>query len=167
MRLLAIALTALLIAIQWPLWFGKGGWLRAWDLDRQLMAQRGINGALNARNAELAAEVASLREGREAIEERARHELNMVRDGEVFFQIVVPKTEALRAQASHRNEPASATQRARVTWHTAARRTDRCRQVRIDVSVAGSSYAGHACNCDRRSGSNPCASVAAQGGLVR
>ena len=46
------------------------------------MAQRGINGALNARR--LAAEVASLREGREAIEERARHELNMVRDGEVF-----------------------------------------------------------------------------------
>ena len=70
MRLLAIVLAALLIAIQWPLWFGKGGWLRAWDLDRQLIAQRGINGALNARNAELAAEVASLREGREGIEER-------------------------------------------------------------------------------------------------
>jgi cell division protein FtsB len=101
MRLLAIALTALLIAIQWPLWFGKGGWLRAWDLDRQLLAQRGINGALNARNAELAAEVASLREGREAIEERARHELNMVRDGEVFFQIVVPKPE----RAANTNQP--------------------------------------------------------------
>jgi len=101
MRLLAIALTALLIAIQWPLWFGKGGWLRAWDLDRQLMAQRGINGALNARNAELAAEVASLREGREAIEERARHELNMVRDGEVFFQIVIPKPES----AASTNQP--------------------------------------------------------------
>ena len=101
MRLLAIALTALLIAIQWPLWFGKCGWLRVWDLDRQLMAQRGINGALNARNAELAAEVASLREGREAIEERARHELNMVRDGEVFFQIVVPKTES----AANTNQP--------------------------------------------------------------
>ena len=93
MRLLAIVLAALLIAIQWPLWFGKGGWLRVWDLDRQLIAQRGINGALNARNAGLAAEVASLREGREANQERARHELNMVRDGEVFFQIVTPKTE--------------------------------------------------------------------------
>jgi cell division protein FtsB len=101
MRLLAIVLTALLIAIQWPLWFGKGGWLRAWDLDRQLLAQRGINGALNARNAELAAEVASLREGREAIEERARHELNMVRDGEFFFQIVVPKPES----AANTNQP--------------------------------------------------------------
>jgi cell division protein FtsB len=101
MRLLAIVLAALLIVIQWPLWFGKGGWLRAWDLDRQLLAQRGINGALNARNAELAAEVASLREGREAIEERARHELNMVRDGEVFFQIVVPKPES----AANPNQP--------------------------------------------------------------
>lgn len=101
MRLLAIVLTALLIAIQWPLWVGKGGWLRAWDLDRQLITQRGINGALNARNAELAAEVASLREGREAIEERARHELNMVRDGEVFFQFVVPKPES----AANTNPP--------------------------------------------------------------
>ena len=95
MRLLAIVLAALLIAIQWPLWSGKGGWLRVWDLDRQLLAQRGVNGALNARNAELAAEVASLREGREAIEERARHELNMVRDGEVFFQLVTPKPESV------------------------------------------------------------------------
>ena len=94
MRLLAMVLAALLIAIQWPLWFGKGGWLRVWDLDRQLTAQRGVNGALNARNAELAAEVASLREGREAIEERARHQLNMVRDGEVFFQIVTPRSES-------------------------------------------------------------------------
>jgi len=94
MKLLAPLLLALLVAIQWPLWFGKGGWLRAWDLERQLAAQRGTNGAYNARNAELAAEVASLREGREAIEERARYQLNMVRDGEVFFQLVVPKPQA-------------------------------------------------------------------------
>lgn len=91
MRLLALVLATLLIAIQWPLWFGKGGWLRAWDLERQLSSQRGVNGALAARNADLAAEVASLREGTEAVEERARHELNMVRDGEVFFQIVTPR----------------------------------------------------------------------------
>lgn len=95
MRLLVFVLAALLIAIQWPLWFGKGGWLRAWDLDRQLLTQRGVNGAFSARNAELAAEVASLREGREAIEERARHELNMVRDGEMFFQIVPPRNDAV------------------------------------------------------------------------
>ncbi|MGH6610012.1 MAG: cell division protein FtsB [Burkholderiaceae bacterium] len=96
MRIVAIVITALLIAIQWPLWFGKGGWLRVWELERQLIAQRGVNGALNARNAELAAEVASLREGGEAIEERARHELNMVRDGEVLFQIVTPRQEVAK-----------------------------------------------------------------------
>jgi len=94
MRILAIVLGVLLIAIQFPLWFGKGGWLRGWELERQLAAQRSVNGTLAARNAELAAEVSSLREGREAIEERARYELNMVREGEVFFQIVTPKSEA-------------------------------------------------------------------------
>jgi cell division protein FtsB len=93
MRILAIVLGALLIAIQYPLWLGKGGWLRAWELERQLATQRTVNGTLAARNAELGAEVSSLREGREAIEERARHELNMVREGEVFFQIVTPKSE--------------------------------------------------------------------------
>ncbi|MEF9943903.1 MAG: cell division protein FtsB [Burkholderiaceae bacterium] len=86
MRALAIALTVLVLAIQYPLWFGKGGWLRVRELDRQVLAQRAVNAGLAARNAELAAEVASLREGREAIEERARGELNMVRDDEVLFR---------------------------------------------------------------------------------
>jgi cell division protein FtsB len=93
MRIVAIALAVLLMAIQFPLWFGKGGWLRVADLERQLAAQRTINGALAERNAQLAAEVASLREGRGAIEERARHDLNMVRDGEIFFQLVGDKSE--------------------------------------------------------------------------
>lgn len=86
MRLLALALAALLLLIQIPLWFGKGGWLRVRDLDRQVEAQRAVNAKLGARNAELAAEVTSLREGREAIEERARRDLNMVRDDELLFR---------------------------------------------------------------------------------
>jgi len=88
MRLLGIVLAALLVAIQYPLWFGKGGWLRAWELERQLGAQRAANATLTARNAAAAAEVASLREGDEAIAERARLKLNMVREGEVYFQLV-------------------------------------------------------------------------------
>jgi cell division protein FtsB len=88
MRILGIAIVLLLVAIQYPLWFGKGGWLRAWELERQLAAQREANAALVTRNAAAAAEVASLREGNEAIEERARQQLNMVREGEVFFQFV-------------------------------------------------------------------------------
>ncbi len=81
-------LAVLLVAIQYPLWFGKGGWLRAWELERQLAAQRATNEQLAARNAAAAAEVASLREGNEAIAERARQQLNMVREGEVLFQFV-------------------------------------------------------------------------------
>ena len=98
MRIVAILLAVLLMAIQWPLWFGRGGWLRVSELERQLGAQRTINAGLTERNARLAAEVASLREGREAIEERARHELNMVRDGETFFQMIGSRAE--RAQSA-------------------------------------------------------------------
>jgi len=68
MRIVAIVLAALLLVIQWPLWFGKGGWLRVAELERQLAAQKTVNAGLGERNAQLAAEVASLREGRGAIE---------------------------------------------------------------------------------------------------
>jgi cell division protein FtsB len=88
MKTLAAILGALLILIQYPLWVGKGGWLRAWEVDRQLEAQRAKNSALEARNATLAAEVRDLKQGTEAIEERARQELGMVRNDEVFFQYV-------------------------------------------------------------------------------
>jgi cell division protein FtsB len=88
MKILAAILGALLILIQYPLWVGKGGWLRAWDVDRQLEAQRAKNSQLAGRNATLAAEVRDLKQGTEAIEERARQELGMVRNDEIFFQYV-------------------------------------------------------------------------------
>ena len=86
MRALAIILGALIIAIQYPLWFGKGGWLRAWDVDRQVSAQKTKNSQLESRNAHLAAEVRDLKTGTEAIEERAREELGLVRPDETFYQ---------------------------------------------------------------------------------
>jgi len=88
MRLLTFTLAGLLFAIQYPLWLGKGGWARVWEHDRQLSAQRAKNDALQARNAALDAEVRDLKQGLEAVEERARFELGMVRPDEVFFQIV-------------------------------------------------------------------------------
>lgn len=90
MRAVLYVLAALLLLIQWPLWLGKGGWLRVSELQQQLGAQRAANGQLIARNASLAAEVESLRHGREAIEERARMQLNMVRADEIFFQRSTP-----------------------------------------------------------------------------
>jgi len=90
MRFLAVVLAALLAAIQYPLWLGKGGWVRVWEIDRQLAAQKGKNAELAARNAALDAEVRDLKEGLDAIEERARYELGMVKQDEIFFQIVKP-----------------------------------------------------------------------------
>jgi cell division protein FtsB len=88
MRTLTFVLAGLLLLIQYPLWLGKGGWARVWEHDRQLSAQRAKNDALQARNTALDAEVRDLKQGLEAVEERARFELGMVRPDEVFFQIV-------------------------------------------------------------------------------
>lgn len=80
-------LVALIALLQYPLWLGKGGWLRVWDVDRQLAAQRDVNLKLENRNAGLDAEVRDLKTGLDAIEERARYELGMIKDGEIFVQV--------------------------------------------------------------------------------
>ncbi|RPH58283.1 MAG: cell division protein FtsB [Burkholderiales bacterium] len=102
MRTLAIFLASLLLLIQYPLWLGKGGWLRVWELDRQLHAQEGVNARLAARNGALEAEVADLRAGKQALEERARYELGMIRGDEVFFQFQdQPGPAAVEPKAQH------------------------------------------------------------------
>ncbi len=86
MRVLALILFALLLALQYPLWFGKGGRLRLLELARQVEAQGEENARLKARNDALDAEVRNLKQGLEAVEERARQDLGMIRQDEVFFQ---------------------------------------------------------------------------------
>ncbi len=86
MKILGAVLLALIVAIQYPLWLGKGGWLRVAELDGQVRAQHEANARLEARNAALAAEVKDLKQGQDALEERARYELGLVKGDEVFFQ---------------------------------------------------------------------------------
>jgi len=86
-RWLAVGLLVVIVLLQAPLWIGKGGWLRVWDVGRQLQEQKEINLALEMRNAGLDAEARDLKQGYEAIEERARFELGMVKQDEVFVQI--------------------------------------------------------------------------------
>jgi cell division protein FtsB len=88
MRAFAITLAALIVLLQYPLWLGKGGWLRVWEVDRQVDAQKTGNARLQVRNAALDAEVRDLKQGYDAIEERARYELGMVKPDEIFFQIL-------------------------------------------------------------------------------
>ena len=87
MRWLTVGLIALIGLLQYPLWLGKGGWLKVWEYDRQLQQQKDVTRKLEIRNAGLDAEVRDLKQGYDAIEERARFELGMVRQDETFVQI--------------------------------------------------------------------------------
>ncbi len=90
MRALVAVLILMLLVLQYQLWLSPDGMREVWRLQRALEAQRAENRELAVRNEALAAEVADLKEGLAAIEERARTELGMVRDGETFHQIVTP-----------------------------------------------------------------------------
>jgi cell division protein FtsB len=101
MKILGALFVALIVLIQYPLWLGKGGWLKAGQLDAELERQRINNTKLEARNAGLAAEVRDLKQGTEAIEERARYELGMTRPDEVFFQYQDSPAPAASPKAQH------------------------------------------------------------------
>lgn len=88
MRAVPLILLVLLLLLQYPLWLGKGGWLKVWDLNRQVEAQQQLNQQSQTRNAMLDAEVRDLKQGTAAIEERARSELGMIKRDEVFYQIL-------------------------------------------------------------------------------
>ena len=88
MKTLSFVLAGLLLALQYPLWIGKGSWMKVRELDRTLAEHREANARLKARNDALDAEVRDLKQGTEAIEERARLELGMIRKDEIFYQVV-------------------------------------------------------------------------------
>ena len=91
MRLLIGVLVLLFLLLQYRLWVGEGSLAEVNNLRHEIQTQRGELERLRARNRALQAEVDDLREGMEAIEERARNELGMVKPGEVFYQVVEPE----------------------------------------------------------------------------
>jgi cell division protein FtsB len=88
MRFITLFLVALLLLIQYPLWLGKGGMLAVADLKDQVLLAQERSEALKARNAKLDSEVRDLREGTGAVEERARLELGMIKQNEIFVQVL-------------------------------------------------------------------------------
>jgi cell division protein FtsB len=90
MRLVTVVLVALLALIQYPLWYGHGGWLQVHELREQLAVQQQKNDDEKVRNERLEGEVQDLQNGTEAVEERARFEMGLVKAGEVFVQYVSP-----------------------------------------------------------------------------
>ena len=104
MRLVTVVLFVLLVLIQYPLWWGHGGWLRVHELQQELAQQLKKNVDAKERNERIQGEVQDLQNGTAAVEERARYEMGMVKDSEVFVQFVSPN-----APSSALNVPQSST----------------------------------------------------------
>lgn len=102
-----ILLVSAAIAIQWPLWFGKGGISRMHALEAELTSIRESNDRLRAENDAVAAEIESLESGSGAVEERARMRLGMVRKDEVLFRFV-PKGEKKDVEAGRMRDSGKA-----------------------------------------------------------
>jgi len=90
MRILIALLMIVLLTLQYRLWVGEGSLAEVYGLKQEIKVQQAELERLRQRNAALQAEVADLKQGLEAIEERARSELGMIRKGEIFYQVVEP-----------------------------------------------------------------------------
>lgn len=91
MRWLICLLLALVLVLQYKLWFQDGGIKQAAKLEQEVAQQMTANKDLTAQNAQLKAEIKDLKNGNEAIEERARNELGMVKSDEEYIQVVQEK----------------------------------------------------------------------------
>ncbi len=88
MKSIVTLLIALLLVLQYHLWFGNGGLLRVWQLEQRVTQQKEENRKLDERNKALEAEVRDLKQGLDAIEERARTDIGMIKKDETFYQVV-------------------------------------------------------------------------------
>ena len=88
MRLINALLLVLLVLLQFKLWFGDGGLRDKWQIEAGALEQQAENSSLLLRNKALASEVQDLKNGTEALEERARNELGLVEPDQEFFQVV-------------------------------------------------------------------------------
>ena len=92
MRSVLAILIVILILLQLKMWFGEGGFRDVQRLQLRVEEQALENEALAQRNRQLQADVEDLREGLEAVEERARSELGMIKEDEEFYQVVPGRT---------------------------------------------------------------------------
>lgn len=88
LRLLMILLLLMLVVLQYRLWVGQGSLAEVAHLERQIERQRNRIAEMEERNARLQAEVKSLKQGLEAVEARARRDLGMIKEGEIFYQVI-------------------------------------------------------------------------------
>ena len=100
MRWLIIILVVLLAGLQWRLWVGEGSLAHRSELNRQLEEQEHENQALRERNALIATDVESLKTNLNAIEEKARADLGMIKQGETFYLVIDKNLPSSRTKGS-------------------------------------------------------------------
>ena len=88
MKWVALGLFLLLLLLQYRLWFAEGSLAELHRLDEQLVEQQELNRGLRTRNKQLEQEVLELQQGLETVEDRARRDLGMIREGEIYYQVV-------------------------------------------------------------------------------
>ena len=88
MRWILIFIVIILIGLQYRLWFGQGSWEQIVSLNRELQEQNLFNQRLRARNQVIENEVRDLKSGLESVEERARSELGLIKEGETFYLLI-------------------------------------------------------------------------------
>ena len=105
MRIVTLIPFVLLILLQFKLWFGEGGFTAVNRLEERVEQQKETNSDLLQRNAELQAEVIDLREKLDAVEERARRELGLIKPAEEFYQVVPPPPKDRLPNQDQRDDP--------------------------------------------------------------
>jgi cell division protein FtsB len=88
MRIVAAVLIVLVLGLQYRLWASDGGMREVWRLRNEVASQQAENEKLKERNRTLVAEVQDLKQGKTAIEERARTDLGMIGNNESFYQVM-------------------------------------------------------------------------------
>jgi len=105
MRIVALLLLVMIMALQYRLWVADGGMREVWRLRKEVATQVDENSKLKERNRNLAAEVLDLKKGKAAIEERARADLGMVGANETFFQVAPMETHATQSSSDTSSAP--------------------------------------------------------------
>lgn len=98
MRWLLAILIVLFLALQYRLWFGEDSYAHLVELEQAIAEQQQLNSAAQVRNEKIAREVEALKNGLQAIEERARNDLGMIKEGEIFYLVVEDPPEEKKEQ---------------------------------------------------------------------
>lgn len=88
MNFLSIIFTILIVSLQYPLWFGRGGWINIYEMQKEIKAQETINKIMQDENNTLRLTVNDLKNGTDVIEAKARFDHGLIKKDEIFFQVI-------------------------------------------------------------------------------